>query len=536
MTINDICYELNDHNLTASVIAKTRGNYAGDIAIPSQIHCAGKLYSVTTIGDYAFDKCSYLTSVTIPNSVTTIGKGVFRGCSSLTSVTLPNNVTRIGEDAFYDTGIYNDKSNWENGVLYISNYLINTESSLLGDYTIKEGTQLIADYAFYKCSSLTSIKIPNSVMSIGNGAFCDCYYLVSINISDNITSIRDSVFANCFSLKSINISNSVTSIGHSAFYNCSSLVSVNIPDSVTSIGNEAFRYCHSMASINIPNNVTNIGYSAFRSTNIYCNKSNWKSGVLYIDNCLIDAEPSLLGDYTIKEDTQLIADYAFYKCSSLTSIALPDSIKSIGNQSFRYCTSLISINIPNSVTSIGDYAFGRCSSLVSINIPDGVTCIKKETFYHCSSLTSITLPDSLTSIGNQAFLDCSSLVSINIPEGVMSIGERAFHNTGIFNNRSNWKNGILYIDCCLISARLLPIPSNCTIEKNTRLIADSAFDKGVFLFSITIPDSITRIGEYAFVNCSSLRSINIPKGQKEHFLSIVWQGYKHLLVENNNEE
>ncbi len=182
----------------------------------------------------------------------------------------------------------------------------------------------------------------------------------------------------------------VTSIGVGAFSGCSSLESITIPEGVTSIGGQAFYNCSSFESITIPEGVTSIGYQAFYNTAYYKNDANWENGVLYIGNHLIEVKTSMYGSYTIKSGTKCIADYAFSRCSSLTSITIPDSVTSIGGLAFWGCSSLTSITIPNSVTSIGNYAFEYCSSLTSITIPDSVTSIGNFVFYNCSSLTSIT--------------------------------------------------------------------------------------------------------------------------------------------------
>ena len=159
--------------------------------------------SVTSIGSQAFSDCSSITSVVIPDSVTSIGSQAFQYCSKLTSVVIGDSVTYIGSSAFYNTAYYKDDNNWVDGVLYISNHLIEAKYTISGKYVIRDGTITIADGAFEGCSSLTSVVIPDSV----------------------------------------------TSIGYEAFYYCTSLTSVVIPNSVTTIGSHAFRYCPSLTTI-----------------------------------------------------------------------------------------------------------------------------------------------------------------------------------------------------------------------------------------------------------------------------------------------
>ena len=297
--------------------------------------------SVTSIKDDAFSDCTSLASITIPNSVTSIESRAFYGCYSLTSITIPNSVTSIGAFAFYGTGIYNNESNWENDVLYISNCLIEAKTKISGSYTIKDNTRLLAQYAFDGCTSLTSVTIPNSVTSIGRHAFRGCSSLTSITIPNSVTSIGDGAFAYCSSLASITIPNSVTSIGERAFYDCSSLTSITIPNSVTSIGGWAFQGCSSLTSVIIPNSVTSIEHAAFSDC----------TSLTYI---------------TIPNSVTSIGWYAFDGCSSITSITIPSSVTSIGNDAFSDCTSLTSITIPNSVTFIGQSAFSGCTSLTTI--------------------------------------------------------------------------------------------------------------------------------------------------------------------------
>ena len=333
----------------------------------------------------------------------------------------------------------------------------------------------IGDSAFSWCTSLTGVTIPDSVTSIGSSAFSGCTSLTSVTIPDSVTSIGSSAFYGCSKLTSVIIPDSVTSIGSSAFRNCTGLTSVTIPDSVTSIGSGAFSGCSSLKSITIPfvggsrNSTSTFGY-IFGTTSYtggtatkqfdYGSTSDTAFTTYYI--------PTSLKSVTVTGGE--ILDGAFYNCSGLTTVTIPDNVTSIGAGAFFHCSKLTSVTIPDSVTSIGNNAFWNCTSLTSVTIGNGVTSIGSSAFENCTKLTSVTIPDSVTSIGYRAFHNCTRLTSVTIPDSVTSIGYNAFYY--------------------------------CTS-----------------LSSVTIPNSVTSIGDRAFYNCLSLTRV-IYCGTEEQWNSI----------------
>ena len=319
-------------------------------------------------------------------------------------------------------------------------------------------------------------------------------------------------FACCDALTSVVIPSTVTSIGRGAFGDCSSLISINIPKGVTSIGEGAFSGCGSLSSIVVAG-----------GNRVYDSRDNCNAIIKTSNNTLIRG----CGKTIIPASVTSIENYAFSNCSSLTSINIPASVTSIGRGTFRSCSSLTSVVLPKNLRRIKELTFSGCSSLASITIPDGVTHIEQEAFYDCSSLTSIIIPASVTYIGAYAFDGCRSLTSVKCPRkfkylfpkaGFDKVGDFVFYENTLIGYVGNSSDVVLpksfdgknYAigERVFANSRITSI----TIPENVTSIGEFAFDGCSNLTSITIPEGMRSIGDYAFRDCSSLTSITIPKG------------------------
>lgn len=403
---------------------------------------------------------------------------------------------------------------------------------------VKYKVTSIGTLAFLNCDELKSVVIPNTVEVIEREAFLYSS-ISSVKIPTSVLSIEERAFAGCNNLRSITIPKSVTKIEAGMFYGCDSLTSITIPKTVTFIGEDAFGGCDSLTSIDIPKSVKTIESGAFtRSSIASINVDENNPDYCSVDNMLFNkartellfCPANLVGKYTIPNGVASIADKAFYGCGELTSIAIPTSVTNIGNEAFCGCDALSSVTIPNSVTHLGDDAFMGCSALASvalsnaldsigngvfygceelttINMPNSVKCIGASSFRDCASLTSITIPNSVTSIEFRAFHGCSNLTSIAIPNTVMSIGDGAFGNCTSLTSVTlpaslSIINNYLFNSCTSLTS--------VTIPNSVTSIGDGAFYGCSGLTSVEIPNSVTSIGYEVFLGCSGLTSVTIP--------------------------
>jgi hypothetical protein len=391
-------------------------------------------WPVRAIGAGAFEDCTNLANVSIPNTVMDIGNSAFIGCSRLETLTIPPSVTNIDFQAFTECGL-------TNVIIPGSVRSIGTSAFLycfaLANVTLSNGVALLGYDMFYGCSNLATISIPASCTNIQDEAFAECYGLTNIAVDvgsavfssvggvmfnkaqkelvlyppglvgsytapNTVASIGSSAFKLCKNLTGISMPNGVTNIGASAFTGCTGLTNLVLPPNLVAIGTSAFSGCGGLATITIPNSVTTIGSGAFSGT-------------------------------------------------SLTTISIPASVTNIVAASFVDCARLVTIKVDTNSpayrsvggvlfdlnqTTLVEFPMGQAGSFSkpgSYVVPAGTTSVGDGAFTDCYFITNVTLPSGLARIGNFAFDECARLVNLNIPDSVTNIGNFAFSGTSLTN-------------------------------------------------------------------------------------------------------
>jgi hypothetical protein len=476
-----------------TLLIQAPGGMAGSYAVP---------VSVVKIGDDAFNDCASLTNVTIGTNVTSIGVSTFSACAGLTGIAIPGSVTNIGSGAFADcqslTAITVDPKSVfyssTNGILFDKPQaaLIQAPGGIAGSPAIPSDVTSIGSGAFSDCSGLTSLTVPDSVTNIGSQAFYFCGHLTNCLLGSNVTSIGDEAFNQCPGLTSLTIPNRVTSIGNAAFDDCGGLTNLTLGTNLMSLGSDAFYGCSGLAAILIPNSVTSIGNGAF-------------------------------------ED-----------CVGLANISIGTNVTTIGSDAFAFCSNLTGIAIPRSVTNIAGISLG----LVRIGMGPAPSAM--EMVANCSRLTAITvdplnsfysssngilfnkpqttlleapgafagsyaIPGSVTSVGAEAFQNCGGLISVAIPSAVTNLGSAAFAACGSLtaimvdaqNQFYRSVNGILFDP---LQTTLIQFPGGLggsyTVSNGISSLGATAFSGCTNLTRLTIPASVTNVGNATFANCS----------------------------------
>lgn len=509
-----LTYTVIDHEARTCMIkdgprgySSNENQVSGILVIPPYAWFNNVQYSVVAIGKQSFEATG-IVQVTIPESVTSIGNRAFAGSHQLKSITIPAGVTSMGQQVFADClGLAEIKVEYGNknytsldGVLcnYEKTEIIKCPPAKTGSFHIPESATTVDENAFQGCTELTDVTIPESVTSIGKRAFERCYGLHDVTLNSSITSFGEFAFSGS-SIGTVTLPESLTSISKGAFNGCSNLREIKIPDSVTRIGDFAFTVCRSLTTVTMGKSVNLIGSHAF-------------------ENC------NALSDITLPESLSSIGECAFYD-TAIESVNLSDNITYIARSTFDRCSSLKTVIIGNSVKTVAAQAFSGCVSLTSLTLGSSIITIDMGAFGNCSSLTSVTFPESLNRINHAAFSCCSSLTSVTIPAFVKSLGENVFvgcdNLTAINVDPAN--GHYASVDGVLFNKEITELmqypaskPGSCVVPETVTKICENAFAYSKALTSVTIPKSVTSIGQSALYGCSDTKAIYVDSGNPRY--------------------
>ena len=592
-------YEVTGSNTVQVVHSEDYKNLT-DIVIPETVVIEGKTYTVTCIGGSAFSGCGSLKTIVIPNTVTTISGSAFQNCRSLNSITIPQHLTEIEQLTFANcTNLSSiiipiSVSNMGNNVFYgCSDITIYCEAESKPDgwnNNWYSGDNVVWDYKLFhfEITSNTTVE----VVKLNNNIDLTDIVIPETVVIDGktytVTSIGNDAFYYRYDMTSITIPNTVTHIGKEAFGYCSGLTSITIPNSVTSMDKAVFKGCSSLESITLP-------YAFKQPLGYIFGESEYEGAIKTVQEQLLERTPNTISHEwfefyipsTLKSVTinggklansafyncnglstiiigysvTTISEEAFYGCGGLTTVVIGnfeggedvygnnslatviigDGVKSVGGYAFRGCNNLKTVIIGDSVTDIGDGAFNNCDRLTSVVIGESVKSIGEDAFYGCGSLKSVVIGKSVDSVGDYAFNGCDSLSSVIIKSDVnLSISELWIKKDGVQYRVEN-KNtvsvdhdyeydysGDIVIPATVTAGTIFDVKSiapyafnydsitSITIPNSVTEIGEAAFSHCRCLTTITIPNSVVSIGGWAFNTCTSLTEINVESGNTEY--------------------
>ena len=506
---------------------------------------------VTAIGPGAFENCTSITKVIIPNSVVTINYSAFYDCTNLEDLIIPSSLKIC--KTYIASYCPKMKYNEYKGLSYLGNsenpyvLLVKVNDKNLRTYEINETCKVFGNSVFKDCKNLESITIPSAIEFIEENSFNACTNLKTVILPENLESINGRAFSGCIALRQLQLPDSLMVIGDSAFYECENLNVVNIPKNVVYINSCSFYKCSSLKNIELPYGLQKIGASAFAecknliSINIPISIKEIE-GLAFrgCDVLTISFETSYI-------PTHFDKNWNYTNCSRAVGV---NNIETNSNFNYvvhegkafltKYKGTNLNVSIPATIEGYPIVFYKRIfenSTVENVIIEEGLSFIDNYAFYDVDTLKTISIPNSVISIGDYAFYDCDGIKNIDIPDNIEIIGECAFKfcdnlrgneykNCKYFGNANNpylvlvsvWGTGC----------------SSYTIHEDTKLIAPKAF-YNCNVENITIPDSVTMIGAYAFQNCYALTSVVIGNGVTNigDFAFDSCQSLTNLVIGNN---
>jgi hypothetical protein len=494
---------------------------------------------VTRIGDGAFEY-SQLTEIILPESLTTIDADAFKDCDKLTSMHIPSKTTYIDSQAFYKCSnmktitVDNENTTYtaENGVLFV--YDENLTPTLLfycpdameGPYEVREGVKFIGNNAFAYCRQLTNITLPTTLEQIDWDAFVGCTGLTEITIPNGTLYLGADVFKNCSNLEKVAVPLSIKYIGSHSFSGCSENLSVTYDGFKTQW--DKIYGGGDIVTVNCLNQRV-VMFSGEFDADEDGKKLTWK---LENDGTLTISGDGAMGNVTwpwdwpwynyreeiqkivVDEGVTSIADYAFFKCAQ-TSVVLPSTLKTIEDYAFEDCSNLIAIEIPSETTSVSANAFVGCENLITLTV--------------ASDNENYTAEDNVLFTKDKKTLVCypAGLTGeYTVPDGVTSIGSNAFSYVNKLTTVTLPNSVTSMGDFAFAFNKM----TNITLPDSLKTIGNYAFAECDNLTNIVIPDHVETIGEMAFMDCQSLESVQFPSSVKAIGYNVFYECSEKLVV------
>lgn len=518
---------------------------------------------LTALPNYAFENCTALTALYLPENIASIGTNSFYNCSPVFYVNVDSTtaLTLTGRgysftDAQHPGMLF--KAYETNGVRSF------TVTGSLADITtavIPEGTTTIAASAFKDCAGLLSVSLPEGVTEIGNSAFSGCSRLREINIPSSMTTLGYGVFSGCETLTQVHLPDSLTSVGTQLFSGCSALSDVTLPagmaelpsgmflscaalervqlpSGLTAIGSSAFSGCTALSQLTLPQSLTAIGYYAFNGCAALASLSI-PDGLSSIDSSalpkttLLYASPDSAAAVTLTgasyrfclagyEDFKLTASdsddgmrtITLAECTAedRTQVVIPEGVHVIGDSVFANWTDLASVTFPSTLREINGYAFRYCSAITELSFPEGFTTLGRNALNECAGLVSVSLPSTLKTIAYNAFCNCDSLAEVVIPDGVTTIEAGAFNSCDPIRwvNLNTPAMNAFSATSYAFRTPEYPLLSFKSVADESGNISLTVSDCDQTATTVSLPQGVTAIGQYAFSGCSALETITLP--------------------------
>lgn len=417
----------------------------------------------------AFEGCTSLKNVTLPQTLKTIGGEAFRGCSKLRAIEIPDSVTSVAYRAFMDC--------------------LQLKQATIGG-SIQEWPEDWGDSSvFANCPVLESVTFRPGITTLPYRFFKDCRALKQITLPEGLLYLEAEIFVGCSALEAVNFPSTLDTIGNYAFDGCAALKKADLPENLRIIGNGAFRGT-ALTEVIIPNACTDIGYYAFRDCK--------------------EIQHVTLGEMVSNWTEDWGTNAAFENCTSLKTLTVESGVNSIGTYAFRNCSQLESVEIPATSISVGEYAFANCTALKDATVYRGE--IENNAFENCSSLESLTIR-KVTSIGSYAFYNCSALYDMEFPRTLLSLGDGAFKGC-VSLQEITIPDSMTSFGCYAFEG--------CTGLKNVYVgnnINEWRLDWGsgrgfrncTGLEYIYFADGLTSLPEGLLMSCSNLKGVYIPE-------------------------